>query len=132
MKKTIILFVIALLVIISAVVWMIQSKSGGNLNEILMFSGIFIVVIFALFMGVQRFRSLRKKEPAEDELSKEIMTKTSSYAFYISIYAWLILMYFSDRLNLDPESLIGTGILAMAFIFFFCWTGIKIFGLKNE
>ena len=41
-------------------------------------------------------------------------------------------MYFSDRITLPIHSLIGGGILGMTVIYFLCWPGIKLAGLKHE
>lgn len=40
-------------------------------------------------------------------------------------------MYITDKTSLAAHSLVGGGILGMAVIFFFCWLGVKAFGMKN-
>jgi len=132
MKKTIIIFVIAVLVLVSLVIWAVNANLSGNLQEILMIPVAAIIVAFAVFIGITRLKSNLRKEPAEDELSKRVMTKASSLSFYISIYFWLFLMYISDKISLESHTLIGAGILGMAVIFFLSWVGIKIWGLRNE
>ena len=92
---------------------------------------VFILVGFAASLGVSRLRSRRRGEPAEDELSKTIMTKASSLAYYVSIYLWLFIMYISDKTTLEAHSLVGTGIAGMAVVFLLCWLGVKLFGMKN-
>lgn len=132
MKRTILIYIIAALVLITTVVWAWNSGFYGGLPEILMFVGVFIIVGFALFIGISRTRSHLKKEPAEDELSRKVMVKASSLSYYISIYFWLALMYFSDRIVLENHTLIGVGIMGMAIIFFLCWLGVKLLGFKSE
>ena len=132
MKKTIIIFVIAVLVLVSVILWAINARLSGNIQEILMITIVVILAGFALYIGLKRVQSSLRKEPAEDELSKMILTKTSSLSYYISIYLWLALMYFSDRINLETHTLIGAGILGMAVTFFLCWIGVKFFLNKNE
>ena len=132
MKRTIIMILIAALVIVSVIVWMFNAEFKWNTQDVLMISGLVIVVGFAIFLIIQRFKSSARQEAPEDELSKKIMTKTSSLSFYISLYWWLILSYFSDRIDLETGTLIGAGILGMAVIFLICWVGIKITGLRNE
>jgi hypothetical protein len=131
MKKAVLIFAVALLVILTTLLWMINSQFSGGIREILMFSGVFIIVGFAVFIGIQRLKSHKRKEPVEDEFSKKVMIKTSSLSFYISIYLWLFIMYISDKVELESHSLIGVGILGMAIIFFICWIGIKVFGLRG-
>jgi hypothetical protein len=132
MKKTIVIFVVSALLLASVALWMSRGLVTGNIQEILAAAVIFILVGFALFIGLSRVRSHLRKEPSEDELSKRVMTKAASLAYYISIYLWLFIMYISDKTSLPVDSLIGAGILGMAITFFFCWLGIKVTGVKNE
>lgn len=132
MKRTVIIFVVAVLVLVSLIIWALNVKAGGNIQEILMIAGGFILVGFAIYIGITRTRSAMRKEPPEDELSKRIMTKASSLSYYISIYLWLFLMYISDRVNWESHTLLGAGILGMAIIFFASWLWTKFVGLKHE
>jgi len=132
MKKTILIFVIAGLVLVTLIFWAVNSKLSGGLPEILMLAGALIVVGFAFFLGAMRLRSKLRKEPAEDELSKRVKTKASSLSFYISIYLWLFIMYISDKTTLEADSLIGAGIMGMAIVFFLSWIGIKFIGPRYE
>jgi hypothetical protein len=125
MKKSVIIFVLAGLVLVSTALWVVKTKLSGNIPEILMITNVLIIVGFAVYIGVIRFRSSLRKEPAEDELSRHVMTKASSLSFYISIYWWLFLMYMSDKTSLANHTLIGAGIMGMALIFFFSWIGVK-------
>lgn len=131
MKRTIIIFVIAALVIFTLILWALNAKLSGNIQEILMIGTAFIVVGFAVYIGIARVKSSVRKEPLEDELTKKVMTKTSSLSYYISLYLWLFIMYISDRTTMHTHTLIGAGILGMAVIFFFSWIGIKIYGMRN-
>ena len=130
MKKTIIIFVLAALIIFPTIMWVLNDKSENILSMIEPVIVVF-VVSFAIVLGIRRLKSLRKNEPTEDELSKKIMTRASSLSYYISLYFWLILLYFSDRISLDTNSIIGNGIVGMAVIFVLSWLGIKAFGMKN-
>ncbi len=131
MKRTIMIFVIAILVIVSSIIWIVNSDFSGNLEEVLMIGGLVLVVGFAIYLGFARVKSIGRKESPEDELSKKIMTKTTSLSFYISLYLWLAISYFSDRLDLDTSTIINGGILGMAIIFLFSWLGVKFFGFRN-
>lgn len=132
MKRTILIFVIALLALVSIALWAVNAELKGNLPEILMMAGVLILVGFAVFIGIVRLRSNVRKEPAEDELSRKIMTKASSLSFYVSLYLWLVVMYYSDKTKMEVHSLIGAGIMGMAIIFLLCWLGVKLMGWKNE
>jgi hypothetical protein len=111
---------------------MLRGKLAGNALELLETGVIFILVGFALFLGLSRVRSHLRKEPSEDEMSKRVMTKASSLAFYVSIYLWLFVMYASDKTTLPVHSLIGAGIMGMALVFLLSWIYVKLAGMKNE
>ncbi len=130
MKKTILIFVIIGLVAVTLILWIVKTRTI-TYQDILMLGGVLVVVGFAVFIGINRIKSVIQKEPLEDELSKKIMTKASSISYYISIYLWLIIMYFSDKMTLESHSLIGAGILGMAIIFLLSWIGVKMFGVAN-
>jgi peptidoglycan/LPS O-acetylase OafA/YrhL len=132
MKKTIVTFVISALLLASLALWALKGHLGGNFQEILMAAGIFIMVGFALFIGLARVRSHLRKEPSEDELSRRVMTKATSLSYYISLYLWLFIMYVSERTTMATHTLIGAGIMGMALIFLICWLGIKVLGIKYE
>jgi peptidoglycan/LPS O-acetylase OafA/YrhL len=100
--------------------------------DLVTFGIIIIVVAFAVFVGFKRLSSTRRGEPAEDELSKKVMQKTSSLSYYISLYLWLAIMYFSDRFKYETHTVIGAGILGMAITFAICWIVINFRGVRNE
>jgi peptidoglycan/LPS O-acetylase OafA/YrhL len=132
MKKSIITLVVAALVLITAFLWIFSGSGKVDPMEYVNLAVISMVVIFALFIGYKRYRSIRRGEPAEDELSKKVMQKTSSLSYYISLYLWLAIMYFSDRLDYETHTIIGAGILGMAVTFAICWLVINFTGVKNE
>jgi hypothetical protein len=132
MKRTIIIFVVALLVVLTFILWTMNSGPGWDLPQIIMISVGLIIVGFAVYIGISRLKSTLRKEPAEDELSKSIMTKASSLSYFVSIYLWLFVMYISDKVKLETHTLIGAGILGMAVIFALSWLGVKFIGLRNE
>lgn len=132
MKKSVVIFVVSALVLAGLALWMFGGHLAGNAREIGMAAVVLLIVGFALALGVSRLRSRRRGEPGEDELSKAIMTRASSLAYYISIYLWLFVMYVSDKTTLEAHSLVGAGIAGMAVVFALCWLGVKLFGMKNE
>jgi hypothetical protein len=132
MKKTIVGFIISALVLASLALWALKGHISGNPQEILMAGIVLVLVGFAVYLGVSRVRSRLRREPSEDELSRKVMTRASSLAYYVSIYLWLFIMYINDKTSLEAHSLVGGGILGMAVIFLLCWLGVKALGMKNE
>ena len=132
MKKTLLIFIVALLVLVSVLFWVFNIQKPLNPIEIGMILIPLILVGFALLLGFRNLGSTIRKEPVEDELSKKVMTKASSLSFYISLYMWLFVMYISDKTTMEPRSLIGTGIAGMSLVMLLSWIGVKVFGFKNE
>lgn len=130
-KKAIVIFVIGTLVLAGMAAWALKGKIVGNTGEIAMAGVVFILVGFAAALGASRLRSRRRGEPGEDELSKRVMTKAASLAFYVSLYLWLFVAYISDKVTLPAHSLIGDGIVGMAVVFLLCWLGVRAFGMKD-
>jgi len=126
------MFVISALVLVSLALWALKGHIAGNAQEMIMGAIVLLVVGFAVYLGISRLRSHRSGETAEDELSKTVMRRASSLAYYISIYLWLFVMYVSDKTKLEAHSLVGAGIAAMAVVFVLCWLGVKLFGMKSE
>ena len=131
MKRTIVMFVISALVVASLALWAIKGHIAGNIREMIMVGTALVIVGFAVYLAVSRLRSHRLQEPAEDELSRKVMMRASSLAYYISIYLWLFVMSISDKTTLEAHSLVGAGILGMAVVFLLCWIGVKVVGTKN-
>jgi peptidoglycan/LPS O-acetylase OafA/YrhL len=132
MKKAIVVFILTALVLATVGLWIFTSSGNFKLVDIVSFGVIILVVAFAVFFGYKKIVSAKRGEPAEDELSKKVMRKTSSLSYYISLYSWLAIMYFSDKLKYETHTLIGAGILCMAVIFAICWLVFNFTGIKNE
>jgi peptidoglycan/LPS O-acetylase OafA/YrhL len=132
MKKAILVFILAALVLGTVGLWIFSSSGNFKPVDIVNFGVIILVVSFAVLLGYKKLVSAKRGEPAEDELTKKVMRKTSSLSYYISLYSWLAIMYFSDKLKYETHSIIGAGILCMAVIFVICWLVVNFTGLKNE
>jgi peptidoglycan/LPS O-acetylase OafA/YrhL len=132
MKRGIIVFIVAALVLFTAGLWFFSSNEKFKPFELVGLGILILVVLFALFIGYKRISSAKRGEPPEDELTKKVMQKTSSLSYYISLYLWLAIMYFSDRLEYETHSIIGAGIMGMAVIFAVCWLVFNFTGVRNE
>ena len=132
MKKAILMFFVAALVLITCGLWFFSSGSGTKQVDLLQFGIIILVVAFAVFVGFKRLGSARRGEPTEDELSKKVLQKTAAFSFYISLYMWVAMIYLSDKIKMESDALIGAGILGMAVIYAICWIVFNFTGVKNE
>jgi peptidoglycan/LPS O-acetylase OafA/YrhL len=132
MKKAIIVFVIAGLVLITTGFWFFSSNQSLKPFDIGSFGVILMIVIFAVVLGLRRLLSARRGEPAEDELSKKVLQRTAAWSYYVSLYLWVAVLYIKDKVSLDTEELIGAGILGMAVAFAVCWLIFNFSGMRNE
>lgn len=131
MKKSGLVFLVAILVVVSTILWIAKSGALAGI-DVLQIGVIAILVILAVVFGYRRLTSERRGEPAEDELSKKVMMKASAWAYFISLYIWVFMIWLKDRVTFDTEQLLGTGILAMAVIWALCWLVVYWRGIRDE
>ena len=79
MKKSIVTFVISALIVASLILWALKGRIAGNTQEIVMAGIVLVLVGFAGYLVVSRLRSHLRREPGEDELSRMVMTRASSW-----------------------------------------------------
>jgi peptidoglycan/LPS O-acetylase OafA/YrhL len=132
MKRAVLVFVLAAMVVLSTALFFFSKTNKITTADIVGLGVIALVIGFAVFIGYKRFTSAKRGEPAEDELSKKVMLRTSSLSYYISLYLWLVIMYFSEKLKLEIHTIIGVGILGMAVTFTICWLFFNFRGVRNE
>lgn len=132
MRKAILIFVLVATVLGGMATWFFLSEGEFYWQEIGMMTGLILVLAFAIILGIRRIRSVRKNQPPEDELSKNVMKRAASTAYYISLYSWLALMMFSDNFDLEVSTLIGIGIMFMAVEFALAWIYFSYFSKINE
>lgn len=132
MKKSLIVFILAGLVLLTSGLWFFKSFELLNTIDFLHFGVITLMVGFAVFIGLKRLGSEKRGEPVEDELSKKILQRTAAISYYISLYIWVFLIFLKDRVEFETEELLGTGILAMAVTFGVSWLILNFKGIKND
>ncbi|MHC1706039.1 MAG: hypothetical protein AB9842_00820 [Bacteroidales bacterium] len=132
MKKVLIVFLVAGIVLLTTALWFFSSAGELKAMDMLHFAVILLVVAFALFVGYKRLTSVKRGEPAEDELTKRVLQKSAAVSYYVSLYIWVFLIFLKDRVTFDTEELLGTGILAMALTFGISWLIINFKGFRND
>ena len=132
MKKAIIVFIVAALVLVSTGLWISSTSEAFKTFDILSFGVIILVVGFAIYIGFRRLTSAKRGEPTEDEMSKKVLLRTAAWSYYVSLYLWVAILFIKDLVNLDTEELIGAGILGMALSWVICWLIANFYGVRNE
>jgi peptidoglycan/LPS O-acetylase OafA/YrhL len=121
MRKAIIISALAVLVLATLVIWMLNSESSISGTAIAMISIQVIVLVYAALVVYKRWTAAKNKLPAEDEMSKKILQRSTATSYHVSLFMWLALMYFEEDIKLEGHELIGAGILGMAVIFGLSW-----------
>ena len=132
MKKSYLALLVSALVLISLLFWIINIKNEPISIEILQIFVIILLISFGAYFGIRRLKSERLKELLEDEMSKKLLQKSSSIAFYISLYLWVLLMYIADKKIYESDVVFGIGILGMGVVFASSYFILRFIGLKNE
>jgi uncharacterized membrane-anchored protein len=123
------LFILALLLV--GILFLFFTGPITTLDIIQLAVIVLILTGTAIFV-LDRYRSYKQKEPAEDEYSKSLNQRASAVSFYISLFLWLAIMILSNRLSLCTESWITLGILGMALTNIVVWCYFRFRGLKSE
>jgi peptidoglycan/LPS O-acetylase OafA/YrhL len=132
MKRAILIWLVAGMVLATGVLWYFSSKGAFASMDYLHFMVILLLILFAVFIGYKRLSSAKRGEPAEDELSKKLVQKAAAWSYYISLYMWVAAIYIHSRVEVDTEVLIGSGILFMAVSFALCWMIFNFRGIRND
>jgi len=132
MKKTIIIILVSLSIVVSLGIWVANADVNLNSSQNLHYGIIAILVLFSLVLVVSRIGSLKKGLPAEDELSKKLVKNAAARSYYFSLYLWLVIMYLGSEGKVDQENLFGLGILGMAILFAGHWLILKFTGIRDE
>ncbi len=132
MKRSIIVAVLAVLVTATIAVWMFNSEGSISGKAIGIGSIQLVVLVFAAFAVYRRWTAAKNKLPAEDEMSKKILVRSTATSYHVSLFMWLALMYFEERINLEGHELIGGGILGMAIIFALSWIFHRYIKRSND
>jgi len=121
MKKAIVIGIVAVLVLVTMVLWLVNSNRGIDYTGVLMITIQVIVLVFAVAVIYRRISAAKQNLPVEDEMSKKILRRGAATSYYASLYLWLALMFFEESINLERSTLIGAGILGMAIIYALSW-----------
>ena len=121
MKRTILIAVIAIMVVVTFILWITIAELSFDLGTILMILIPVIILVLAVLRIVQGMSDVKNQMPAEDELSKMIMLRTGSTSFQLSLFLWLVIGSVEDRIELEGHTVIGMGILGMAILFALSW-----------
>ncbi len=132
MKKLLLPFIVSGLILFSIFLLIMNPNNQIENIEIIQYIVILFLIIFGIYVGIDRLRSSSRKEPIDDELTKSMILKSSSISFFISQFIWVLILILKDRYIYDTEIWIGTGILSMSVTFVLISLILKFKGVKND
>jgi hypothetical protein len=129
-SKGLLLAVVALSVSATLGMWVYNTMTPVHLGEILLFSGIGLIVLASIYMAYTRLRSERAGLPGEDELSRRIMEKASARGFIAAIWILTAMVMFTVDTQLRPDLVLGIAIVLiglawMGLWFYYNWQGVE-------
>jgi len=118
--KFIALLMATLLIIIGTLVVTINLFSLGNRIMAGLLILVLIIVVGILSLSIRKcYYDLIAGLPSDDERTKKVRMYAAGYAYFISLYIWILLLAFHRYL--DSVDLIMIGILGMVISFFSTW-----------
>ncbi len=128
MKKrtSLFLYIAIFIMLVAGLILLLLGFDGFN------FEIVIIIILIGLFAIQMTLKKLPNNQDivSDDEMSKKILNNAAAKSYYISLYLWLILMYFSDRFS-DIESMFGVEIAMMGIIFMLNIFYIRFRGLND-
>jgi len=118
------ILILSLFVIVTGILWTITASMDGDFAGAVLGAIIAItILVFALIVFVRGNRDLKEGYPIKDERSRRVIEKASSTAFYVSLYLFLAIGYFSEGLIKfrDVSQATGVGVGGMALLFLIFW-----------
>jgi len=129
--KTFLVPLFILAVLLAGVLFLFLAGPVTTLDLIQLAVIVLILAGTTVFV-MDRYRSYKRREPAEDEYSKSLSQKAAAISFYISLFLWLAIKILSDRFTLCTGSWLTLGVLAMALTNVITWCLLRFRGLQNE
>lgn len=127
MRKPYMMFLISGILILQ----IFQAKLNVSFVKISSYVLILIPAGLGITIGIYRLVKKRQGVPPEDEFSLKILYKASSAAYYLSLIMWFTMISFHDKIKLDKDSLIITGVLGMSVFYCICWIYYRVWGTKD-
>lgn len=107
-----------LVVLALAVVGYVFIDTDDLFGSVLSFSIALVVALFGLIFLKKRYDDLKTGQPMVDERTQRVKEQAGYYAYLISLYLWLAILFFNDT---EANTLIGRGMVGMAVIFVASW-----------
>ena len=120
-SKTLLIILIALTIFFISGVAIYSSMATLEIMDLVIYSSIFIIVAYSIYIFYKRYRDEKRGLTAEDELSKRIKERAGAYSFGASFYLWTLILLATLDSKISNEVIIGIGIAGMGILFSGFW-----------
>lgn len=117
-RRIILMAAVLLMLILTIILWSVQMYAMGEAtlqNVALQVLILTLLVVFMVPFFKSSWNSVKQGLPIDDERSRKVKVYAGYYAYIISIYAWLAIMFFEDYF--DVGSACAAAILVSAVSF---------------
>jgi len=130
-NSTYLIPILAIGIIGGLVVYLLQIESQPNWKIITIIVLTLSLLIIPLQRSYQRAHDRKHNIPPEDEMSRMLEVYSGAYAFRYSMMSWFTIFLLRNYF-LDPEEMLGVGILAAGAIYGLTWLYFKRNGIPYE
>ncbi|KUO53149.1 MAG: hypothetical protein APF76_03660 [Desulfitibacter sp. BRH_c19] len=118
-KRFVFLLIISLLMVIGTIFFSANLISLGNSSMALVLLFIMIIPLGILSVFIRKcYYDLKAGVPGEDERTKKVRLYAAGYAYFISLYVWILLLAFNKYLD---DDLLMIGLFGMTVSFYLSW-----------
>lgn len=118
--KFIFLLIASLLIGIGTIFFSAYLFSLGNSTLAVVLILVMIIIVGILSILIRKcYYDLKVGIPSDDERTKKVRMYAAGYAYFISLYVWILLLAFHKYL--DTDDLLMFGLLGMAISFYLSW-----------
>jgi hypothetical protein len=109
----------------------IECPGAVNTLDLVHTGVIFLLVVFAVFLGISRVRNTRRGDHKRMSYPASFCSVLHPYLLYLVVHM-VALLIVKDRVVIDTEQLIGSGILGMGLAFAITWAILNSRGLQHD
>lgn len=118
--KFVFLLITCLSMVIGTVFFSANLFSNGNsTGAVVLIIGMIVIVAILSVQIRKTYYDLKAGIPSDDERTQKVRMYAAGYAYFISLYVWILLLAFHRYLDVDD--LLMLGLLGMTISFYLSW-----------
>lgn len=108
------------------------TNTSASVAEIVYVIMLFIIISLSVYLSIKRSSAIKAGLPADDELSRSNIQRAGSFTFFVSLFAWLILLIIEVHGNIESKYIFSFGLIFSSLMFMISWAILQAGGLENE